>query len=357
SPALRGFYLQDPLGDGDPSTSDAIFVFNGDRDEVSLGDEVVVRGEAEEFNGQTQVSARSVARCGATVVAPVDVTLPVPDADYLERLEGMLVRFPQTLYVTESFQLGRFGQLTLSSQGRLLQPTAVALPGEPALAVQASNDLDRIIVDDHLNDQNPQTIAFGGGGAPLSASNTLRGGDAVSGLVGVLTYTWAGDRAGPNAYRLRPLGTLFGGTPRFMTFNERPRPPVVASEPADGGGVRVATMNVLNYFVTFGSRGADDQAELRRQRDKLVAALSGLDADVVGLMELENDPRALADLVAALNRALGEERYAAVEAGRVGGDEIAVGLIYDRATVRLVGGPAILDDGFDPAFRDHHNRA
>src|SRR5690606_528522 len=64
SPALRGFYLQDPLGDGDPSTSDAIFVFNGDRDEVALGDEVVVRGEAEEFNGQTQVSARSVSRCG-----------------------------------------------------------------------------------------------------------------------------------------------------------------------------------------------------------------------------------------------------------------------------------------------------
>src|SRR5690606_28428263 len=203
----------------------------------------------------------------------------------------------------------------------------------------------------------PETIAFGGGGAPLSASNTLRGGDAVSGLVGVLTYTWAGDRAGPNAYRLRPLGTLFGSAPRFMTLDERPRPPVVASEPADGGGVRVATMNVLNYFVTLGSRGADDQAELRRQRDKLVAALSGLDADVVGLMELENDPRALADLVAALNRALGEERYAAVEAGRVGGDEIAVGLIYDRATVRLVGGPAILDAGFEPAFRDHHNRA
>ena len=35
SPALRGFYLQDPLGDGDEATSDAIFVFNGN-DELLL---------------------------------------------------------------------------------------------------------------------------------------------------------------------------------------------------------------------------------------------------------------------------------------------------------------------------------
>ena len=351
NPALRGFYLQDPLGDGDPASSDAIFVFNGNRDQVAIGDDVVVSGEAEEFMAQTQLDADSVSLCGSGLINPVDVYLPVPHADFLERYEGMLVRFPQELFVTEMFQLGRFGQLSLSSGGRLPQPTAVALPGEPALAVQRENDLNRIVLDDQLNDQNPEPIVFGGEGAPLSAANTLRGGDTVTGLVGVLTYTWSGNQASGNTYRLRPVGALLGGTPDFTAANPRPEVPEV------GGELKVATMNVLNYFVTLRSRGADDPEELRRQRAKLVAALVALDADVVGLMELENDPRALADLVAALNDELGSPRYAAIEAGRVGGDEIAVGLIYDRTTLTAFGRHAVLDDRFDPAFRDHHNRA
>ena len=352
NPALRGFYLQDALGDGDATTSDAIFVFTGNDDEVRLGDDVVVFGEAEEYQGQTQVDAVRITHCGSGVVAPVDVLLPVPYDGYLERFEGMLVRFPQELFVTEMYQLGRFGQLTLSSSGRLPQPSAVALPGEAAWAAQAANDLNRIVLDDDRNDQNPDPIPFGPDGGPLvNAASTLRGGDSITGLVGVLTYTWSGNDASGNTFRLRPLGALLGGIPRFEAVN--PRPPV----PEVGGEVRVATLNVLNYFTTLRSRGADDPDELLRQQQKLVAALVGLDADAVGLMELENDPRALLDLVAALNEELGFERYAAVEAGRVGGDEIAVGLLYDVQTLTLAGEHAILDDSFDPDFRDHHNRA
>jgi len=37
APALRGFYLQDPAGDGNPSTSDGIFVFNANNNSVALG--------------------------------------------------------------------------------------------------------------------------------------------------------------------------------------------------------------------------------------------------------------------------------------------------------------------------------
>ena len=49
SPALRGFYLQDSAGDGDPTTSDGIFVFNGSNaDSVNLGDVVRVTGSAGE---------------------------------------------------------------------------------------------------------------------------------------------------------------------------------------------------------------------------------------------------------------------------------------------------------------------
>src|SRR6266498_1973396 len=171
SPALRGFYLQDLTGDGDAATSDGIFVFNDNNNNVNLGEIVRVTGNAEEFEGQTEiVSVASIAHCGTGSATPVDVTLPFPSAEYAERYEGMLVRLHQTLYVTEHFQLGRFGQVVMSSGGRLDQPTNVTIPGVAAQALQDANDLNRIIIDDPLNNQNPDPILFGRGGQPLSAS-------------------------------------------------------------------------------------------------------------------------------------------------------------------------------------------
>ncbi|WP_296761593.1 Ig-like domain-containing protein, partial [Roseiflexus sp.] len=198
TPNLRGFYLQEIAQvDADPLTSEGIFVFNGNTNSVSLGQVVQVTGTATEFQDQTQIgTVTAIEFCGTTAsVTPVDVSMPFPDLTYLERYEGMLVRFPQTLSVTEHFQLGRFGQVVLSSGARLRQPTDVVDPGPAALALQAANDRNRIILDDELNNQNPDPIRFGRGGNPLSAGNTLRGGDTVTGLVGVMTYTWAGNPA------------------------------------------------------------------------------------------------------------------------------------------------------------------
>ncbi len=84
----------------------------------------------------------------------------------------MLVRLPQTMYVTEHFQLGRFGQVVLSSGGKLKQPTNVVAPGAPALALQAQNNLNKIILDDASQTQNPDPILFGRDGHPLSAPAT-----------------------------------------------------------------------------------------------------------------------------------------------------------------------------------------
>jgi predicted extracellular nuclease len=361
SPALRGFYLQDATGDGDPATSDAVFVFNADRNDVQLGDVVAVTGTVAEFQGQTQVSATTVVVCGTGTVAPVDVTLPVPSPDFLERYEGMLVRLPQALTVTEHFQLGRFGQVVLSSGGRLRQPTDVAAPGAAAAAVQAANDLNRIIVDDELQNQNRDPILFGRGGSPLSASNTLRGGDEVRGVVGVLTFTWAGNAASGNAYRVRPVGALGGGIPAFAAVNERP-----ATVPAVGGTIRVASFNLLNYFNTFSGcrggvngaatacRGANDAAEFARQRAKTLAALRGLQADVIGVIELENDgygpTSAIQDLVDGLNETAGAGAWAFIDAdaatGQVdalGTDAIKVALLYRTSAVQPTGRTAVLN--------------
>lgn len=352
SPALRGFYLQDG-GDGLAGTSDGVFVFNGTADVVAPGDQVQVTGIVAEFQGQTQLTpvTGGVQACGATAsVTPTDLTLPVAD---LEPYEGMLVRVHQTLTVTEHFQLGRFGQVVVSAGGRLRQPTADirATDAAAVAAAQAGNNRNRLIIDDATNAQNPDPIAFARGGRPLSASNTLRGGDTVTDPVGVLTYTWAGNAASGNAYRLRPPGAL-GGSATFVAANERPSAP-----PATGAGpVRVASANLLNFFTEFTNchlgtqgavtdcRGASDATEYQRQLAKEVASLRFLDADVIGYMEMQNNgygpTSAVQALVTALNAADGAGTWAFVDADAAtgvvdaaGSDAIRAGIIYRAAAV------------------------
>jgi uncharacterized protein len=361
SPALRGFYMQDLLGDGEPATSDGIFIFNGNNDNVTLGEVVRVTGVVAEFQDQTQISASTIVSCGTGTVEPVDISLPFPSTEYLERYEGMLVRFPQTLYVTEHFQLGRFGQVVMSSGGRLQQPTNVVSPGAPALSLQANNNLNRIIIDDQLNNQNPDPILFGRSGHPLSASNTLRGGDTATGIVGVLTYTWSGNAASGNAYRLRPVNALGGGVPEFESANPRPDAPEDV-----GGSLKVVGLNLLNYFNTFTGcttgvggiptdcRGAENQFEFDRQWVKTVEAIKIMDPDVLGVIEIENDgyglDSAIQDLVNRLNAASAPGTYAFIDVdaatGQVnalGTDAIKVGLIYKPGSVAPTGSTAALN--------------
>jgi len=387
SPALRGFFIQDPVGDGNPATSDGIFVFEGSNaNTVNLGDVVRVTGTAGENQGQSQISVGTIINCGTGAVAPTDVTFPVESLTFLEQYEGILVRLPQTMYVTEHFQLGRFGQVVLSSGGRLQQPTNVVNPGADAIALQFQNNLNKIILDDASQTQNPDPILFARGGLPLSASNTLRGGDTATGIVGVLNYTWAGNSASPNAYRIRPINAL-GGYVNFEPANPRP-----TAAPEVGGTLKVAGMNQLNYFNTFDGlpdnvdnctlgvggaatdcRGADTQAEFERQYPKTVAAILAMNPDVLGVNEVENDgygpDSALQHLVNQLNAAAGPGTYALIDVdaatGQVnamGTDAIKVGLIYKPGSVTPIGQTAALNseafvNGGDSAPRNRPSLA
>jgi predicted extracellular nuclease len=379
-PALRGFYLQNlpAAADGNPATSDALFVFNGDRDNVAVGEVVQVTGPVSEFGfgsaggTQTQISAQAIEQCGATAsVTPTDLLLPFADDGVLERHEGMLVRFPQPLSISEHFQLGRFGQVLLAGGARLPQPTNVALPGAPAAAVAAANRLNQVVLDDALQAQNPDPVRFGRGTLPLSAANTLRGGDTASGLRGVLTQTDATTASNvpassdPVRYRLRPFGALGEEAPNFIAANPRPAAPPTAAH-----AVRVAGFNLLNYFNTFGAtacsngvgggsaecRGAENAAEFERQAAKTVQAALGSGADILVVNEIENDgygaDSALQDLVNRLDAAAAPGTWAFVDAdagtGRLnalGTDAIKVGILYRPAAVSPVGTTATLATG------------
>jgi predicted extracellular nuclease len=355
-PAFRGFFIQDATGDANPLTSDGLFVFNSaNTNAVNLGDVVRVSGAVSEFGNQTQITAATITVCSSgAAITPLDVTLPLASATFLERYEGMLVRLSQTLTVTEHFQLGRFGEVLMSSGGRLSIPTNVVAPGAAAAALQAQNDRNSILLEDAKSSQNVDPIVFARGGNPLSASNTLRGGDQATGIVGVLTF-------GFGAYRVRPENSMGGGLPNFIAANPRPAAPA-----AVGGTMTVASANVLNYFNTFSGctfgvggpaadcRGADNVTEFTRQRDKIIASLATMNADVVGLMEIENDgygaSSAIADLVDGLNAVSGPGAWAFIDAdaatGQVnslGTDAIKVALLYKPARVTPTGLTAVLN--------------
>ncbi len=259
----------------------------------------------------------------------------------------MLVTLDQTLTATEVFNLGRFGEVSLSGVGRLYTPTAVATPGAAAQAQLAENARSRIVLDDGVNDQNIDPTRYPQGG--LSASNTLRVGDTLPGLTGVMDFRFS-------AYRIQPIGPL-------TWSHDNARTP--APEPV-GGNLKVASFNVLNYFNGDGlgggfptPRGANTPEEFARQRAKIVSAITALDGDIVGLMEIENDAppnSALEDLVAGLNASAGAGTYAFVDTGVIGTDEIKVALIYKPASVSPVGAFATITSAVDPRFVDTLNR-
>jgi hypothetical protein len=349
---FNGYFVQEEPADqdADPTTSEGIFVFSGSGvDNVDAGDVVRVRGNAGEFAGMTQLSGISTLHVCATgqTVPPTAVSLPIADVAHHERYEGMLVRYEQTLTATEVFNLGRFGEVSLSGVGRLFIPTAVAAPGAPAQAVLAENNRSRIILDDASNTQNNDPTLYPQGG--LSATNTLRVGDTLPGLTGVLEFRFS-------AYRIQPVGPV-----EFTGTNLR----TLAPEDV-GGNLKVASFNVLNYFNGDGlgggfptARGAETPFELERQEAKLVSAITTIDADVVGLMEIENDAgpnSALAQLVAALNAATAPGTYAYVDTGVIGGDEIKVAVIYKPAAAVPLGDWEILTSAIDPRFDDSLNR-
>jgi len=373
---LNGFFVQeeDADADGNAATSEGIFIFDGSNPAVNVqvGDKVQVTGEVKEFFGLTQltnITNITVVSSGNALPTATDISLPVaatvtnsdgeliPD---LEQYEGMLVRFTDTLSVTEMFQLDRFGEVRASQGGRLEQFTQSNAPNVAGFAAHQQNIARRtIVIDDGQSVQNPDPILFPDGS--LSTADGFRMGNTVTNLTGVVTFSRGSGSSGDENYRIHPTVA-----PTFTPVNTRPaRPDNV------GGNLKVAGFNVLNYFTTLdeGSnttangnnpRGADNTLEFNRQTEKLVTTLSTLDADILGLVELENDfqagnsGNAIESLVNSLNASVGAGTYDWVNPGTqfVGDDAIAVGFIYKPSKVSLSGTPSILAT---PAFLDPNN--
>jgi uncharacterized protein len=356
---LGGFFIQeeDADADGDPATSEGLFI-DDSANPVSIGDLVEVSGEVEENFGRTQLTSLSsvtVISSSNTLPATTAITLPVSAIEDFEAYENMLVTFPQELTISEYFNFDRFGEIVLAlpaeDEDRPFQPTSLFEPGSSeATARQDLNDRSRITLDDGRSSQNPDPARHPDGN-DFTLENRFRGGDTVTNATGVLDYSFS-------LYRIQPTQGA-----DYNSGNPRPQ------QPADvGGSLRVVSFNVLNYFTTLDAiddssrdddpadnvcgpsnldcRGADASQpnEFQRQRDKIISALLAIDADIAGLIEIENNAgTSLQDLVDGLNAEAGAGTYAFVDTGTIGGDAIKVAFIYKPATVSLAGDFAVLD--------------
>jgi uncharacterized protein len=375
SSGLQGFYLQDPAGDLDAATSDGIFVFTGNtNNNVSPGQLLRVTGFARERFNQTALNGSNsntaavtdIVACGTGSVSPTEVHMPFASTTFPERYEGMLVKLPQDLVISEYFNYDRFGELVLGlplpGESRHFTPTSVVEPGAEHQARLNQYLVRRITLDDGLGSENPSFTRHPNG-LGFSLTNSFRGGDTVTDTVGVLGFDFS-------LYRIQPTAPA-----TYEVVNPRPGP----IEAPDG--IRVAAMNTLNFFLTLDTtasdsgpgpcggnqnldcRGADANQpdEFTRQRTKLVAALSGLESDVIGLNELENTPGVdpLSDpngIVPGLNALLGDGTYDSIDTGPIGTDAIKVGLIYKPGVVTPLGGFEVLTSADDPRFIDTLSR-
>ena len=325
-----GFFVQEEASDydADDATSEGLFV-EGSVD-VETGNLVRLYGEVEENYGMTTLAMDSdvaALDCGtADAVAAVELSMPY-ELD-LETVEGMVVSVTDAT-VTSTNNLWRFGEIVVSDTIKR-QPSDVAAPlSEAYTAAEEASETSLLTIEDNSSSQYPDALNYF---PTFSYANAIRIGDSVS-AAGPLNYSFG-------TYRINPSDVI-------EVTSSREANPVVTE-----GNLSIATFNVLNYFngevdangdVTFDydeNRGADDEVAFELQQGRIVEAIVNLNADVVGLMEIENDgfgeDSAIQSLVNAINAELGEtEQYSFIatsDGSEIGTDAITVGLLY-KATV------------------------
>ena len=356
----NGFFIQDEIGDADTTTSDGIFIYYSSAPDVNVGDKVRLIGSVSEYFGLTQITGSAMQICSTeNIIEPLELTLPFEDTDH-EDLEGMLVTFPQALVISEYFNFDRYGELLLTSE-RHSTPTAIVEPGQDAIDMAAYHELDSIAVDDGSSYQNPSILRHPDGSA-FGLDYFFRGGDTIEGLTGVMDSNFA-------EWKIQPVGTAI-----YEAVNLRAEAPELVP-----GEIRIASLNVLNYFTTLDAgtsawicgpsgtmecRGADanQPQELARQQAKIVNAILGMDADIVGLMEIENehpgqlDDEPVISLVDLLNAATEPGMYSYIATGPIGTDAIKQAILYKTEKVEVVGDFAVLDSSVDARFDTTRNR-
>ena len=398
---FNGYTIQSPstgcaIDLASHTASYGLFVYDSKNvKSLNIGDYVQVSGKVSEYNGLTEISAKSVEKLADKAQAPQPAAVAFPKTDaQRESLESMLVA-PQGDYtVSDVYNTNKYGEIGLAAAATpFLNPTVKGLKGDPKTGAAYQAELDRleaesVVLDDGSSRNFLDTKYTENADVPLpylSNDNPVRVGEKVT-FTKPVVLDWRN-----NAWKFQPTTRLTGDNAADV------QPATFASTRTDtpdlkavGGDIRLATFNVLNYFSTTADetgcapsnayndrdgnpvtarncdvRGAWNKENMERQRAKIVKAINGLDADVVSLEEIENSAKpasvvpsdfkgnrrdyALSTLVDALNAEAGAGTWAYVPSPSVlpeldVEDVIRTAFIYKPATVATVGETHILTD-------------
>ncbi|WP_372571771.1 endonuclease/exonuclease/phosphatase family protein [Ruegeria jejuensis] len=300
-----GFYLQDPEGDGDAATSDAIFVFtgNGASDLVSVGDAVELNGTVSEFipggagsanlsttqlsNVEIEVTSSGNALPAATILGaagrtpPTEVVisegeLPVnlqddpgtfnPETDgidFYESLEGMLVTVDNPTAISAT---NRFGETWVAADdGAGVTSPSGGLNDRGGLNINADAD--------GTGDLNPERIQIQYDGDLLPDGfdgPAINLGDDLSNITGVVDY-------GFGNFEIRVTEAFEVETPTGNTAE-------VTDIAGGDDRLTVATYNILNVTAAEADGDADQIAQLAGQ---IVTNLGA--PDILALQEVQDD--------------------------------------------------------------------
>ncbi|MFQ3580187.1 MAG: ExeM/NucH family extracellular endonuclease, partial [Bacteroidales bacterium] len=342
---MGGFFIQDASGDNDSTTSDAIFVVYPDKS-ITIGQEVLLQGTVEEKGDRTQLKNVIIIESKETknIITPYTVLLPIFDSNKWEQYEGMLVTFSKILMVTNTDILQKSGTISLAPF-RTEQPTNSIDPNDSNLNGNnysgasnkttideklKENNANTIFLDDNTDITNPTPIPY-----TDKLTNSLRCGSQVIIKKGII------DQPTVN-YRVRPVDIE-------IIHSSKPSIPDVGNYQ-----IKIAGFNVYNYFNGNGTgiagaaggfptiRGAETLEEFQKQKTKLISMIVQLNADILGICEMENDGdgslSAIADLVKGINSILGTDMYAYIKdpqnsEGGTGKDDVKNSIIYNKTTV------------------------
>jgi len=146
-----GFFMQ-TTGDGNPDTSDGIFVFTGTAPTVAVGDEVEVNGTVDEFFGLTEITNSPIVTILGTGALPPaivfdanvpssDPTMPSCSLEY-ECYEGMRVKIPAGIVAASNQEFGSdpFAEVHVTAgPTRPFREPGIEFPGLPGLPVWDGN--------------------------------------------------------------------------------------------------------------------------------------------------------------------------------------------------------------------------
>ncbi len=315
--AFDGYYVQDPVGDGDVKTSDGLFVFKfGSK--PPIGNLVTIADTVTEFvpggcgTGNlsiTQMSFPSLTDHGpGPAVTPTIIGLsglippavdvissdevpvnlqpsfcpggggsstfdPAADGiDFYESLEGMLVTVEDAQAVSATRRFGTFSAefFTVPNQGhpKIIEPNN-ALTARGGIQIQADAD--------GYGDLNPERVQIQLSGTPLYPGDMnlqVKVGDLVGDVTGVVGYSFGNFEV--NA--IEEIDVVDGGVgEETTTINPKDK------------WVTVASYNVLNLSVgdVFDDEGPDDVAQFAELGSQIANNLKA--PDVVALQEIQDD--------------------------------------------------------------------